>query len=146
MRLALLALAAATLATGAHAQSVPHDPSICTLHVVGGVAVPGPPIDIAEDAERRGGEVTRVVTRGAASTFEVQYTGFNNRPEAQAAFQRAVDIWADHLASPVVITVRADFDGLGQSTGILGSANAQNYADDVPNDDLPRGARQRHRR
>ncbi|TGE09848.1 T9SS type A sorting domain-containing protein [Hymenobacter fodinae] len=54
----------------------------------------------------------------AASRIEVTYIGFT--PEAQAAFQYAVDIWQSLLNSPVPIRVRATWTPLG--TGVLGSA------------------------
>ncbi len=55
-----------------------------------------------------------------AATFVVNYSGFT--PEAQAAFQRAVDIWAAILSSPVTIHVDASFVNL--SGGTLGLAGA----------------------
>jgi hypothetical protein len=55
-----------------------------------------------------------------AATFVVTYTGFT--PQAQAAFQRAVDIWAAILSSPVPIHVDASFVNLPGST--LGQAGA----------------------
>ncbi len=54
----------------------------------------------------------------AAVTTQVTYTGFT--PAARAAFQRALNIWAPLLNSPVPITVDARFSALGP--GILGSA------------------------
>ncbi len=53
-----------------------------------------------------------------AASFVVTYTGFT--PQAQAAFQRAVDIWAAILSSPVTIHVDASFVNL--SGGTLGQA------------------------
>ncbi|HYE96801.1 MAG TPA: hypothetical protein VD962_11390 [Rubricoccaceae bacterium] len=52
------------------------------------------------------------------ATFNVTYNGFS--PEAQAAFQHAVDIWSQHLTSSVTINVTANWSPLGPS--ILGSA------------------------
>ncbi|TGD81518.1 T9SS type A sorting domain-containing protein [Hymenobacter wooponensis] len=54
----------------------------------------------------------------AASRIEVTYTGFT--PEAQAAFQYAVDIWQSLLNTPVPIRVQATWTSLGTNT--LGSA------------------------
>ena len=51
-------------------------------------------------------------------TINVNYTGFT--PQAQAAFQHAVNIWADQLTSSVTIQVDAEFANLG--SGVLGSA------------------------
>ena len=91
----------------------------CTLYLHDGAAVSGPyvapaPIDAAR---RASGVTTRVVTRGSAR-FEVDYTGFT--ADAQAAFQKAVDIWANHLTSPVPIRVSAEFTALGPN--VLGAA------------------------
>ena len=57
------------------------------------------------------------------ATFVVNYNGFT--PEAQAAFQNAVDIWANSIESPVAINVSATFASLGP--GVLGSAGAETY-------------------
>jgi hypothetical protein len=53
-----------------------------------------------------------------AVTINVTYTGFT--PEAQTAFQYAVDIWASLLTSGQTIEIDAQFTALG--AGILGSA------------------------
>lgn len=54
-----------------------------------------------------------------AATIEVDYDdGFTQ--EAQEAFQRAVDIWATHIESPLTIRVAASFEALDQN--VLGSA------------------------
>ncbi len=55
-----------------------------------------------------------------ASVFEVTYLGFT--PEAQTAFQRAVDIASNLISSPVTIRVQAVFDVL--RANVLGSARA----------------------
>ncbi len=52
------------------------------------------------------------------ATFQVNYHGFS--PQAQAAFQHAVDIWASQIDSPVTIVVEAYWTPLG--AGILGAA------------------------
>ncbi len=69
--------------------------------------VPAPPADL-------------IVPSQALSTFIVTYNGFP--PQAQAAFQAAVDVWASQLQSPVPIRVtaswlvlRAQCAGLGRS-------------------------------
>ncbi len=54
------------------------------------------------------------------STFIVTYNGFT--PQAQAAFQAAVDIWASQIQSSVPIRVTANWTPLGP--GVLGSAGA----------------------
>lgn len=70
-----------------------------------------------------------VVSRGGSTTFIVTYTGFDAFPEAQAAYQAAVDIWAEHLSSNVPIRVTASFEPLGAN--VLGSAGpflARNFS------------------
>lgn len=64
----------------------------------------------------------RTQRRGTArqAVINVKYTGFT--PEAQAAFQFAVNIWQTLLTSPVDINVDAQWTRLG--TGVLGSAGA----------------------
>ncbi|MBI5947669.1 MAG: hypothetical protein HY875_06000 [Chloroflexi bacterium] len=61
-----------------------------------------------------------VAPQAAGATVVVNYTGFT--PEAQAAFQYAVDIWKARLTSPVTIVVDATWEPL--TTGTLGSAKA----------------------
>jgi hypothetical protein len=58
--------------------------------------------------------------------FNVIYHGFT--PEAQAAFQFAVDIWATKLSSPIGVTIDATWMPL--STGLLGQAGPYNYFKD----------------
>lgn len=123
MRTALLALTLSALTAGAHAQTAPPRPhAACTLYDAGGVAHAGPPVEVARVARR--GAQPAVVTRtvGRAATFVVQYDdGFNARLEARAAFQRAVDIWADHVTSTVPIQIDARFDRLAPN--VLGQAS-----------------------
>jgi hypothetical protein len=57
-------------------------------------------------------------TRESLAAITVNYTGFT--PQAQAAFQHAVNIWAGQLTSPVTIQIDAEFAPLGP--GVLGSA------------------------
>lgn len=52
------------------------------------------------------------------ANIEVTYHGFTT--QAQAAFQHAVDIWEDHITSPVVIHIDATWQSLDE--GVLGSA------------------------
>ena len=55
------------------------------------------------------------------ATIIVDYgPGFSQFPEAQQAFQRAVDTWAQHIESPVPIRIDASFADLGEN--VLGSA------------------------
>jgi hypothetical protein len=60
--------------------------------------------------------------RAQAATFTVEYRNFP--PEAQAAFQHAVNIWQSLLTSPVPISVVASWETLEQN--VLGSAGAIN--------------------
>ncbi len=59
--------------------------------------------------------------RTNAATIEVTYVGFESVPQAQQAFQRAIDIWAALLDSSVPIRIEARWTPLAQ--GVLGSAN-----------------------
>jgi hypothetical protein len=63
-----------------------------------------------------------------SSAIAVTYSGFT--PQAQAAFQYAVDIWATQLASPVPITIDAQFLDLG--INVLGSVGAGSFEQNVP--------------
>jgi hypothetical protein len=59
---------------------------------------------------------------GGGATFVVNYdAGFNANPAAKAAFQFAVDQWAQAVSSPVPIVIDASFGDLG-SPNILGGA------------------------
>lgn len=62
--------------------------------------------------------------RPQAATILVNYTNFP--PEARAAFQYAVDIWAQELNTTVPIVVDASWEPLGGST--LGSAGPVNLS------------------
>ncbi|WP_411893842.1 T9SS type A sorting domain-containing protein [Winogradskyella sp. A2] len=80
---------------------------------VGQISIPRAPETIA-----------RMASSGTpCSTFIVNYTGFT--PEAQAAFQYAVDIWANSIESTVPINVSAEFTSLGP--GVLGSAGPATF-------------------
>lgn len=63
------------------------------------------------------------------ATINVNYTGFT--PEAQAAFQFAVDIWETLLTSDVVIEVDASWVVL--PLGVLGGAGPENFIRNFPN-------------
>ncbi len=63
------------------------------------------------------------------ATFAVSYHGFS--PEAQTAFQFAVDIWASLITSPVPIVVDATWTPL--SPGVLGSAGPRSFFADFSN-------------
>lgn len=51
----------------------------------------------------------------------VTYVGFENVPQAQQAFQQAIDIWASVLNTSMPIRIEARWTTLG--AGVLGSAN-----------------------
>ncbi len=93
---------------------------VCALYDYGGVVAPGPVLNLsAVETARRGVMYSRVVSRQRQATFVVDYSaGFT--PQAQAAFQRAVDVWGEHLTSSVPIRIRADFDALEEN--VLGQA------------------------
>lgn len=61
--------------------------------------------------------------RSTGAQFEVTYVGFT--PEAQAAFQEAVNIWSALIESPVKIRILANWTQLG--AGVLGGAQAGGY-------------------
>jgi len=63
--------------------------------------------------------------RANSAVFEVEYIGFESQPQAQAAFQTAVDIWSSLLTSNIKIRVRATWQPLG--AGVLGQANASTF-------------------
>ncbi|HYN08249.1 MAG TPA: FG-GAP-like repeat-containing protein [Vicinamibacterales bacterium] len=70
------------------------------------------------------------LTGPPTATFQVTYVGFGSFPAAQAAFQTAVDIWAQLIASPVPIKIRAEFTTL--PANVLGSAGGQFLWRDFP--------------
>lgn len=71
-------------------------------------------------AARRSGRTEEVEN----ATFIVQYEGFT--PEAQAAFQRAVDIWSSLITSPVPIRIRAIW-APNSRPNVLGSATSNGF-------------------
>jgi hypothetical protein len=60
----------------------------------------------------------RLQDQAGLVTITVIYTGFT--PQAQAAFQHAVDLWASQLTSTVPLRIEAQFTAL--APGVLGSA------------------------
>ncbi|MBL7861368.1 MAG: T9SS type A sorting domain-containing protein [Cyclobacteriaceae bacterium] len=67
------------------------------------------------------------IAKTSTTTFEVTYIGFT--PEAQAAFQKAVDIWSSLIESSVPIRVTAVWQAIG-SAGVLGGASPGTYIRD----------------
>ena len=63
------------------------------------------------------------------STILVTYNGFS--PQAQTAFQAAVDIWAAVLSTPVTINIQANWVDLGPNVG--GSASPYSFFRNFPN-------------
>jgi hypothetical protein len=66
----------------------------------------------------RASDTPELIRADITATFAVTYSGFT--PEAQAAFQAAVDVWSNVVTSSVPIQVNAQFTTLGP--GVLGSA------------------------
>lgn len=60
------------------------------------------------------------------ANFVVNYIGFEAFPEAKAAFQKAVDIWASILSSPVTIYVEANWSTF-TNENVLGGASPGTY-------------------
>lgn len=82
-----------------------------------------------------GPNITRLRDRAAlseqpCSNFEVTYIGFT--PEAQAAFQYAVDIWSHTIESSVDILITARFEPLTGSTLGFASPASVNTISGVP--------------
>ncbi|MCH8234472.1 MAG: hypothetical protein IIB82_17800, partial [Bacteroidetes bacterium] len=75
--------------------------------------------------------LTDAHARTKSAQFEVVYTGFENFPEAQAAFQFAVDVWATLIDSPVPIRIDARFEAL--DAGVLGSASPGTFSRNFDN-------------
>lgn len=70
------------------------------------------------------GRVNQLMSRGGGcSTFIVTYSGFT--PQAEAAFQFAVDIWSNSIESTIPIRVNAQFGPL--DPGVLGGAGPTNF-------------------
>lgn len=82
------------------------------------VVTPDPAEKTAAQAWAQTASSQTVRYASAGSTWEVTYVGFGSSPAAQAAFEHAVNIWAQFIESPVTIRVRAEFSPIGG----LGSA------------------------
>lgn len=80
----------------------------------------GPPETFLLSAAQRG--------QAESATITVTYTGFT--PQAQAAFQYAIDVWKSLIASPVTIHVNANWTKLAE--GVLGSAGPSTVVRNFP--------------
>ena len=109
VRYTLVAATVAALSQAAVAQQMPRDVLdtgvlpitmlLCEL-----------PIEHADMSVLPAGHVHEPIMRstgGPTATFQVTYSGFT--PQAQAAFQAALDIWATHIASAVPIKIQANW-------------------------------------
>lgn len=96
---------------------IPVDWDVCKYH---------PVINSKSSSIKPPANVFQKMARGGenCSTFIVDYNGFT--PEAQAAFQFAVDIWANSIESPIPIRVSANFSELDE--GVLGGAGPTNFS------------------
>ena len=81
----------------------------------------------------KAGHMARVAQRTQTAQIDVFYEGFENFPEAQDAFQFAVDIWASLIESPIPIRVRATFEPLtGSTLGAAGPTSVWRNFDNAP--------------
>ena len=63
-------------------------------------------------------------SKRADATIQVSY-GSNVPPEAQAAFDRAADVWETHVSSPATIRIQASYEALG--SGVLAAAGPNTF-------------------
>ena len=91
------------------------DPVICYASTENHPHYVAPPQAYAAKKKLSGANLTN------ATEIDVTYIGFDAVPQAQAAFQKAVDIWASILVSPVPIHIEARWVPL--AANVLGSAN-----------------------
>lgn len=89
----------------------PKHPIVCYAKPVDQHTSIKPPKEYLERASNRTAKVQTAL-------FDVTYIGFT--PQAEAAFQKAIDIWSSLLTSSQTIHVQAVWQPL--STGVLGSA------------------------
>ncbi len=89
--------------------------------------------ELADLRQQFEGSIALAAPPVKTANIEVTFTGFT--PEAQAAFQYAVDIWSTIIVSPVTIRLFASFEPLGP--GVLGSAGASSIHSDFSNKAKP---------
>lgn len=99
-----------------HFESITCDPVVCPM-LNKDFFLNFPPPEEYLQSQKKG------TAKRAKSKFIVTYTGFT--PEAQAAFQKAVDIWESILISPVDIRIQANWRSLGLN--VLGSASPSTF-------------------
>jgi hypothetical protein len=95
------------------------DPIICYASSENHPHYIAPPEEYLRRAGRMGKPNSSNLTN--ATVIEVTYLGFEGVPQAQAAFQKAVDIWASVLVTTIPIRIEARWVQL--APGVLGSAN-----------------------
>lgn len=122
----LITLIALLVATFAHAQvkRAKLPPVVCPVNPNHSAHHVPPPQSFLKNHNHR---VASARTTKNAEII-VEYNGFS--PEAEEAFQYAVDIWASLLYSDVPIYVQANYEVLDD--GVLGSAGATEYLSDFP--------------
>ena len=100
------------------------------ITITRGTAVHGPHSALLAAGTTPGGSPQAFVTSGPTrSTWKVNYdAGFTANAPAQAAFQRAVDLWSLNVASKATIVVDASLRALGP--GQLGGAGPAGFAAD----------------
>jgi Secretion system C-terminal sorting domain len=119
MRRSLLVFVALCCGYALHAQKPMSikikDPVICYAGTENHPHYVAPPQEYLKKAKGNASHLTN------STVIEVEYIGFENVPQAQAAFQRAVDIWSGLLTTSVPIRIQVRWVTL--AANVLGSAN-----------------------
>ncbi|MGD1842071.1 MAG: choice-of-anchor D domain-containing protein [Thermonemataceae bacterium] len=106
-------------------EKVPGKPVICPAKYEDQFTKANVPDEHGLERMRTGGAVQ-------TATFEITFgSGAQANPDAQAAFEFALDIWATQIVSPIPIKVFADFADLGP--GVLASAGPAYNVRNFPN-------------
>jgi Secretion system C-terminal sorting domain len=90
-------------------------------------------VPMAEDIDEAIKNQKSTRTTAAKSTFIVTYNGFS--PAAQKSFQKAVDIWANLISSPIPIHIDATWHKIESTTPgsiTLGKASPADYTRNFP--------------
>ncbi|MGI9543521.1 MAG: hypothetical protein ACR2MX_09695, partial [Cyclobacteriaceae bacterium] len=86
--------------------------------------------------DKKSNRMMRSSALAQTATINVTFgPGAQANPDAMAAFQFAIDIWASTVVSDVPINIAADFANLGP--GVLASAGPTNIFSDFPNAPVP---------